>query len=63
MRLHHRRGSNGMGANPISWNDLDAFTRLSGFTLAPWEIEIMEMLDGVYFTEQAKTHKKATQTK
>lgn len=59
IRLHNRRGSNGMGANPILWTDIDAFIRLSGFQLAPWEIEIIEDLDLAFFAEQAKAEKKS----
>jgi hypothetical protein len=52
-RIRRRVGSNGFGANPISWPDIDAFCRHSRFHLAPWEIEIIEMLDDLYLTEQA----------
>lgn len=47
-RLSGRRGSNGFGINPIGWCDLDAFCRLSGLRLAPWEIRLIEQLDDLY---------------
>lgn len=58
IRLHNRRGSNGMGPNPITWADIESFMRLSGVSLAPWEIEIIEDLDGVFFAQQAKKTEK-----
>ena len=53
-RLNARRGSNGFGINPISWGEIDAFVRTSGITLAPWEVEIVEMLDDLFRIEQSK---------
>jgi hypothetical protein len=47
-----------MGPSPISWADIEAFSRLSGFQLAPWEVEVIEELDGVFFAQQAKSQKK-----
>jgi len=57
IRLHNRRGSSGFGPSPILWSDIEAFSRLSGIRLDPWEIEIIEDLDLVFFAEQAKTQK------
>jgi hypothetical protein len=54
-RLHQRRGSSGFGANPISWPDIDAFLRLSGVRLMPWEIEIIEEIDNVFRVEQSRS--------
>lgn len=53
-RLSARRGSNGFSLNPISWPDIDAFMRLSGFRLVPWEIQMVEELDDLYRSEIAK---------
>jgi hypothetical protein len=36
-RLHARRWSS-FSAEPIAWSDLDAFVRLTGVRLAPFEI-------------------------
>lgn len=58
-RLSNRRGSNGFGVNPITWSELDAFTRLSGVRLTPWEIETVEMLDDLY-RAPAKTEPEPT---
>lgn len=43
-RLRARTGG-GMGPNPIGWADIDAFMRLTGTPLAPWEVECIEQLD------------------
>lgn len=48
QRIRSRRGGNGFGPVPIMWADIDAFVRLSGVRLAPWEIEIVEALDDAW---------------
>lgn len=52
-RLSGRR-TVGMAANPITWSDIDAFVRLSGVRLAPWEIRLIEELDDLYRAEHSK---------
>lgn len=44
-RIRRRNAGNGFGATPITWADLDAYSRLSGMRLLPWEMEIIELLD------------------
>jgi hypothetical protein len=46
-RLNARRQS-GFSIEPIAWSDLDAFIRLTGVRLAPWEIQLIEMLDDLF---------------
>jgi len=45
-----RRKAGGMGTEPITWADLDAFCRFTGQTIAPWEVEAIEALDDLYLT-------------
>lgn len=45
VRIRRRNAGNGFGATPVTWADLDAYSRLSGMRLLPWEIEIIEQLD------------------
>lgn len=52
-RLSGRRGSSGFGPLPIGWPDIDAFQRLTRAALAPWEIEIIEMLDHLFLKTMA----------
>lgn len=55
LRIRRRKGTDGMGnVQPIGWGDLDAFDRLSGLRLKPWEIDIIEQLDAVYLAARAK---------
>jgi len=63
LRLHTRRGNNGFGVLPLSWSEIDAFCRLSGVRLAPWEVEIVEALDDAYMAEQVKDAKARAETK
>ncbi len=57
IRLHSRRGSNGFGANPITFADIEAFIRLSGTRLVPWEVEVIEELDNLYRMALAQASK------
>jgi hypothetical protein len=36
------------GPSPWTWEALDAFLRLTGIELSPWEIELLEMLDDAW---------------
>ena len=57
LRLSRRR-SGGMSFNPIAWRDIEAYCALTRFRLVPWEIEIIEELDDLWLTEQAKRNDK-----
>lgn len=39
------RGSNGFGANPISYSDILAWAALSGAEPEPWEVGAIKALD------------------
>jgi len=55
IRLRRRKGSNGFAVSPIEWPDFDAFVRLAGVRLSPWEISVIEDLDDLFLAEQATT--------
>lgn len=57
-RLRRRKGSS-FGPGPIEWPDIDAFLRLSGVSLAPWEIEVIEELDDLFLSAQADKGERA----
>lgn len=44
-QLAAARGSNGFGPNPIGWAELEAWQRLNGFDLSPWEAETLIHID------------------
>ncbi len=48
-----------VGSAPITWLDIDAFLRVTRLRLDPAEIEIIEMLDGVFLSKQAEQVKAA----
>jgi hypothetical protein len=52
-----RRGSSGFGPLPIGWDEIDAFCRLTGTRLAPWEVEFIEALDDLWMAESWKNSK------
>lgn len=41
----------GMGSGPISWLQIDAWSRLTGVTLAPWEARLLRRLSSEYLAE------------
>jgi hypothetical protein len=45
MTVTMRRTSNGFGANPLGYAELEAFARLMGRTFTPWEVRLMFRLD------------------
>jgi hypothetical protein len=53
-QLHACRGSNGFGPSRISFVDLDAWQRLNGVRLRPWEIEAIRHADGAYLARVAE---------
>lgn len=59
-RLRRRKGG-GMGPGPIEWPDIDAFLRLSGLSLVPWEIEVIEDLDDAFMGAVAAAQKPSAQ--
>lgn len=50
IRLRRRKAAGFNGPEPIGWQDIDAFARRSGLRLAPWETEILEVLDDIYLS-------------
>lgn len=56
VQLASSRAS-GMGLSPISLADIEAWCRLSGITLTPWELDTLLALDAAALTEAAKRMK------
>jgi len=52
LRLAARRQSTGFGPARLGWAEIDAFNRLSGLRLRPWEIEVIEALDDRWMAAQ-----------
>jgi len=40
----------GMGASPISWSQIDAWSRLTGTVLQPWEARLLRRLSAEYLS-------------
>ncbi len=62
LRLSAHRASGGFGPGPITWPDLDAFCRMTRTRLVPWEVEMIEDLDGLWLAEKAKEIKNRSQS-
>lgn len=52
--LHAARGSNGYGPNPISYQELEAWSRLTGRVPSLWAIEQIRTLDRLYLSAYAR---------
>lgn len=57
QRLSARRPQNGMVLSPIPWTEIEAFSRLV-LRLAPWEVAVIEELDGLLLNERLKERPK-----
>lgn len=57
LRLRHRMAGGFSGPDPVGWPDIDAFIRRSGTDLAPWEIEVIEAIDGLFVHRDERTQK------
>lgn len=44
----------GMGAAPISWLSIDAWQRITGVTLPPWEARLIRQLSVDYLAESRR---------
>jgi hypothetical protein len=53
-KIRRRKGSNGFSLSPIEGPDIESFQRRHFVSLAPWEQEIIEMLDDLFLAEQGK---------
>jgi len=48
LELHRARTGNGFGPNPIGYVEIDAWQRVTGRKLSPWEVDMMFALDGAF---------------
>jgi len=51
--LHSCRGNNGFGPTRITYSDLDAFQRVSGIVLQPWELDAIRAADRAFLNDWA----------
>jgi len=53
-RLSRRRGSNGFGVSPLSFETISAWDKLCNEGIEPWEVRVLELLDDVHLAEISK---------
>jgi len=61
--LSRTRSSNGLGQNPISYAEIDAWSKLTNIELTPLEVSAIMRLDSAYLTIQAEQIAKRSKTK
>lgn len=49
--------SGGIGASPLTWQEIDALDRLQGLGLSPWDSEQLMMMSKVYLSVKHKASK------
>lgn len=47
QELDGTRNSNGYSMLSLTFTDIDAYARLSGFPLAPWEVKAIRQMDAI----------------
>lgn len=52
------RGGNGFGMNPVGWHDLDAWQRVTGTRLTPFERGTLLEIDRLYLVDAAEEMKR-----
>jgi len=58
--LHQTRGG-GFGPGPISFHEIDAYQRLTGAHLDPWEVQAIRAVDMAYMQHEAAQAKARSQ--
>jgi hypothetical protein len=53
LELGQGRSGNGMGPNPISWTELQAWTQLRNTRFGQFELSCIRDLDALYLTRSA----------
>jgi len=54
MELHTQRGSNGFGENSLSFVDMEAWARLTGRSVRPWEVQLILALDRTFLLQKSE---------
>lgn len=60
-RLSARRSAGGFGPSRLSWQDIDAFQRVTGRKFNSWEVEVVEALDDIEVTAMNEASKRAAE--
>ena len=55
--LHSGRGNNGFGPLPLSYSEIDAWSRLTAQPLRPWEVAAIKRIDTAYIGHAATKSK------
>ena len=63
LDLNSARGSNGFGVNPISYQDIAAWSSLTGTIVRPSEVAALKALDAVWLGEVMRAEKPAPEAR
>lgn len=54
IELNSQRTSNGYGANPIQYIDIQAWSTLTKKNITAWEVKAIRYMDNIWLSETAK---------
>jgi hypothetical protein len=54
QELNASRSSNGFGYNPLSYTEIDAYRRMTGQMLNPWQVKMLMRIDQIFLAASAK---------
>ncbi|HEY4712822.1 MAG TPA: hypothetical protein VIH30_01050 [Aquirhabdus sp.] len=57
IQMNKKRGSNGFGANPLTFTEIRSWCELKKITLEQWELDAIDAIDEAYISESAKDAK------
>ena len=55
--MHNRRTSNGFGANPISYTEINSYFNLHQINVLSWEIQAINKMDDIVLEQYSKEAK------
>lgn len=59
LELNSGRGSSGFGPQPLSYQEIESWARLTRRHLTAWQVQLLKRLDAMYLSKQAKQKDKA----
>lgn len=55
LSIHRGRSYGINGPNPISFQDIESWSRLTGWKLSPWEVDAVKRLDVAYLSKNEES--------
>lgn len=63
LDLHNTRSSTGFGVNPITYQEIKAYSSIMGIQLDEWEVRVIKRLDHIALEHFAEVQEKQQKAK